>query len=745
MAFRKTPPALLVALALQQFSNPAFSETPTATQTTASDAKQLQEIDVHGQNAGADYAPAISTIGGKTPTMLRDIPQALTVINRAVLDAQGAASLTQALRNVPGITISAGEGGAIGDNINLRGFSARTDIYLDGFRDRGQYTRDTFALNAVEVLKGPASLLFGRGSTGGVINQVSKKPDMNARSEVGVTVGTNNYYRTTLDLNRPLSETSALRIAAFGQDVQSTRDVVHDKDAGIAPSLRFGIGTPTEVTLSALVQRNRDLPDYGFPLATSNGAGTVRKPIDAPANKFYGYTDDYFNQAADVFNATVQHKFNPNLTLRNQTSYSRYTTDAAPSPLTSSGIRRIGGSVSAINPPSFKDPIDRLLVPREDRDRNLRDKALFNQTDLIAKIPVGTVLHTLTTGLEIGRDQYHEDRYVWNTSTANREINLGNPVNGARQGARALSRTVETTADTLAAYVNDQIDLNKQWKLVGGARWDRYEASTDLRKFALPAGFAADTTQLAAPKTDVMLSPRAGLLYQPNDTQSYYASYGTSFNPSAETVTQSSSNATLDPEKNKSYEIGAKLDLLDGNLTVNTALFRIEKNNARMRDGLGSVQVLGGKIRVNGMEVGIAGRITPAWQVFGGYTFLDGKIAESPEIGTGFDAGIRAQGKIFPNTPRHTATLWSTYRVAPTWEVGGGALYSSTRYLNNYETAQIDGYTRLDATVAWLQKACDIRLNLQNLTDKKYFETASAGRATPAKGRTAMVTLTYRF
>ncbi|HYD80648.1 MAG TPA: TonB-dependent siderophore receptor [Paucimonas sp.] len=732
-------PTPLAAALFAVFAAPAV-----LAQSAPADAT-LPEVKVRDQAIGPDYAPAKASIG-KTEAVLRDIPQAATVINRAVLDAQNAASLTQALRNVPGITISAGEGGAIGDNINLRGFSARTDIYIDGFRDRSQYSRDTFALDAVEVLKGPASMLFGRGSTGGVINQVSKKPSLKPRSEVTASIGTDSYYRTTLDLNRQLSETAAFRVAAFGQDVKSTRDVVHDRDWGIAPSVRFGIGTPTEITVSALVQRNRDLPDYGFPVITTNGVGSVRKPIDAPANKFYGYTDDYFNQSVNVLNAVVQHKLTPDLTLRNQTSFSHSTIEAQPSPLSSNSIRRVGEPrASATNPASFRDPLENLLAPREDRNRHLRDKSLFNQTDLVAKIKAGDVVHTVTTGLEIGRDEYHEDRYIWNTATADREINLGNPVNGTRKGSRALTRTVETTADTVAVYVNDQIDLNKQWKLVGGLRWDRFEVETALQKHPLPAGFPADTTAAVAPKTDTMLTPRAGVLYQPNDTQSFYVSYGASFNPSAETVTQSSNTAALDPEKNRSYEAGAKLDLLGGNLTVNGAVFRIEKTNARMRDGLGSVQVLGGKIRVDGFELNVAGRITPEWQVFGGYTFLDGKVAKSPEIGTGVDTGIRAEGKTYWNTPRHTATLWSTYRVAPEWEIGGGVLHSSKRYLNIYETALVDGFTRFDATLAYLQKAYDVRLSLQNLGDKKYFETASAGRATPVKGRSATVTLKYRF
>jgi catecholate siderophore receptor len=188
-----------------------------------------------------------------------------------------------------------------------------------------------------------------------------------------------------------------------------------------------------------------------------------------------------------------------------------------------------------------------------------------------------------------------------------------------------------------------------------------------------------------------------------------------------------------------------KWDLLDGELSFTGAAFRTEKTNARSRDGTGSVQVSAGCIRVDGVELTAAGRITPAWQVFGGYTFLDGHIVRSPEIGTGADAGIAAQGKRTPNTPRHTATLWTTARVAPQWEVGGGVLYSSRRLLNNFESAAVDAYTRLDATVAYLQKRYEVRLNLQNLTDKHYFEASSGGRATPVRGRTALASVVVRF
>jgi catecholate siderophore receptor len=718
--------ALLATFALPMtVSHIAFAQ---AAQTEAT----LPEVKVRDTTGKNDYAPAVSTIGGKAPAALRDIAQSVTVINRAVLESQAATSMVEALRNVPGITISAGEGGQIGDNVNLRGYSARTDIFIDGFRDRGQYSRDTFFLDAVEVLKGPSSMLFGRGSTGGVINQVSKKPNLKASGEASFSIGTDSYYRTTLDVNRPLSDTSALRIEALASDAQSTRDVTESKHFGIAPSLRFGIGTPTEITLSALLQHNQDLPDYGFPLLT-NGPGTPSRPINAPVNRFYGFTDDKNNQDVAVFNGTIRHKFSENVTLTNRTQYTKNKTEASPTPL--GAAVSIGGGT-----PTLSTPLNLVTAPYNTRDRIVNDSSFFNQTDLIAKVKIGSMLNTITTGLELGRDKSTNDAYGWTNLGS---VNLGNPVYGPKpaNAVRTSTSVAETTADTAALYINDQIDLNKQWKLVGGLRWDRFSADFSSLTYAT-------NVRTRFEHTDNMLSTRAGLIWQPTDTQSYYVSYGTSFNPSAETVTLAANTAALDPEKNRSFEVGAKLDFMNGNLSLNTAVFHVEKNNAKTTDPLTTTVNLDGDTRVQGFELGIVGRITPAWQLMAGYTFLDGKVIKSIDrTGTGTAASpfILSEGKILSNTPRHSASLWSTYSFLQNWEAGGGLVYSSERYVNNFESAIIDGYTRVDATLAYKQKAYDIRLNLQNLTNEHYFETASSGRATPVKGRSAIVSLVYRF
>ncbi|MES3021893.1 MAG: TonB-dependent siderophore receptor [Pseudomonadota bacterium] len=720
-----TAAALLAAFALPAaLPQAAFAQ---AVATTLPEVKVEARVD-------QDFAPERSTVGAKAPLALRDIAQSVTVINRAVLESQAATSMVEALRNVPGITISAGEGGQIGDNINLRGFSARTDMFIDGFRDRGQYARDTFFLDAVEVLKGPSSMLFGRGSTGGVINQVSKKPGLKASSEASASIGTDDYYRATIDLNRPLSDTSALRISAMASDIGSTRDVSKAKHMGVAPSLRLGIGTPTEITLSALIQRNRDLPDYGMPLL-GTGPGTVAKPIDAPSERFYGFTDDKNDQDVDVLTASVRHKFGPNVTVSNRTQFSQTETTASPTPL---------GAVVMVapnpGPPSRNTPLNQLKAPYSTRDRVANDKTLFNQTDLIVKAVTGTIKHTITAGAELGRDKFSNDVYTW---AGLGDANLGVSDYGPKPASatRTPGAVTDTTADTLAVYLNDQLELNKQWKLVGGLRWDRF--SSDFSSKTTPAAAA-----VLRSRTDKMLSTRLGAIWQPSETQSYYVSYGTSFNPSAEAMSLSATTEGLTPEKNRSLEAGAKLDLLDGSLTFNTAVFRVEKTDARTTDPLSGLVNLDGNIRVQGVELGVVGRITPAWQVLAGYTWLDGQVVSSRDrsgAGTAASPYLYAQGKTLANTPEHSASLWSTYSFGGNWEAGGGVVYSSDRYVNNFESAQIDGYTRFDATLAYKQKNYDLRLNLQNVGDKRYFETASAGRATPAKGRTIIASVNYRF
>lgn len=655
----------------------------------------------------AQAAPPTTQVG-KTPQLLRDVPQTISVIDRDTIEAQGATTLTEVLRNVPGITLSAGEGGFIGDNVNLRGFSARTDLYIDGIRDRSQYSRETAFLDSVEVLKGPSSMLFGRGSTGGVINQVTKQPNRHESASIGASIGTESYYRMSADLNQPLGESAAFRIAAFGHANESTRDIVESERHGVAPSLRFGIGKATEFALSAIVQRRDDIPDYGFPV--------VGTPLDADRDNFYGYTDDYFRQDVDVLSARVTHEFSSRLTLRNQTQFSSARIEARPT--------TINGTTGVRNP----------------RQREIDDQSLFNQTDLVFRIQGDALSHTITAGVEIGRDNYEAQTYTTTASTAPGGTpftqSLANPTYGPLPADAVIARQTHTdnVGDTLAFYANEQLDIGEHWKIIGGLRWDRFEIDTFQAN-------AAGTTTADYEKTDTMTSVRAGVVYQPDQIQTYYVSYGTSFNPSAETLTISAANQSVDPEKNRSYELGAKWSYGDGRLLITSALFRVEKTNARSTDPLVGV-TLDGNIRVQGVEFGVSGNVTDAWKVLAGYTYLDGEILRLTEGGG--NGGVR-DGNTYLNTPKHSASLWTTYDLPIGLQFGGGMVYVDDRYLNNANTSTTDGYARFDATVAYLADRYSIRVNLQNLTDKEYFEVASGGRATPATGRTAIASFNWTF
>ena len=721
-----TTPATPAVQLAQASSSASPASQPSASQP--SDSNTLPAVKVTGQTDNAtDFQPDKSSVGAKVPTALRDIPQAVTVIPKAVLQSQAANSFSDALRNVPGITIGAAEGGQIGNNINLRGFSARTDIYLDGFRDRGQYYRDTFNLESIDVLYGPSSLYFGRGSTGGVINQVSKEPTLKKRADVSVQAGTHDRYRTTVDLDTPITDTSAFRINAFGQSLGSSRDVMKNKDYGVAPEVKFGIGTPTEITLSALIQHNRDQPDYGIPPLNGH---------PAPVNRgtFYGYTDDRTIQDVQTFSARIKHRFNDDVTVRNQTQFSHYSTEAratnAASVLTgplSTSTALSNGNFTTIDP-------SKLFVKLQGKDRNINDHSVYNSTDVEWKFNTGPVKHDLLAGVDLSHETYSNQSFTATspgmTSNTIGVVPLIDPPYTPRPAnvKEVATNLAESSANGVGLYLNDTISLGEHWKVVGGVRWDRYEASIK-NTINLPR---------YATQTNYFTSVRGGIIYQPADWQSYYVSYGTSFNPSLEALTLTNGQQNLPPEHNKSYEVGAKLDLLGGGLSVTQSLFNIEKTNARTANPDGSY-TLDGDIRVRGYQLGLAGHLTDKWQVFGGYTYMDGTILQA------FDG---TQGKTPANTPRNTLTLWTTYLFTPHWEIGGGPTYMSSRYAANNNLVQVGGYTRWDAMAAYHAKRYDVQINVLNLTDKNYYDAlipSDGGRAVPGYGRTFLATLNYRF
>ena len=681
---------------------------------------------------------ALSKLQGR----LKDQPQSITVLNKPLLESQGVASLADALRNVPGITIGGAEGGQIGNNINLNGFTARTDIYLDGFRDRGQYYRDTFALEQVEVLMGPSSMLFGRGSTGGAINQVSKKPSEKPFTEVGISGTSNGLVRGTADVNAPLNDISAFRVAVMGQGgAISTRDKTTVNDYGVAPSYRWGIGTQTELLVNALVQHNNDRPDYG--VSPLNG-----QPVRSGFDTVYGYSTDRTNQDIVAVGGQVKHRFDNGITVRNQIQYNSVTTDAIETASQGLGVANVPGTgFTAFSPAGVSNlPLDQMSARLQSHDRTIHDTSLFDQIEASGQFDTGPFKNAWLVGGEFGHDDYRNQAYTRTGSCNGKALPAGyvgcvhvlDPAYTASPvGTEVPTNLATGKADTVAVYFNDTLSLTDQFKLVGGVRFDDYSAkiTNSINKTNTPG----NTTLARANQTVTYTSVRAGAIWQPTREQTYYVSYSTSFNPSLEQLTSTTGvTQPLPPETNEAYEVGGKWDVLHDQLDLTAAAFQITQYNSRSQNSDNSYTA-NGTIRVRGERIGISGRLTPQWLVFGGYTHLDARIINAIAANT--------QGKIPSNTPADTATLWSTYAVTPQWEVGGGATYMSGRFLNNTDLVRVPGYTRLDMTIAYHQPRYDIRLNIFNLADARYYDSliqSDGGRAVPGSGRTAMISLVYR-
>lgn len=677
----------------------------------------LETVTVEGDAPTRDTYKTETTSIGKTKQQLRDIPQSITVVNQQLMQDQGVATLKDALRNVPGITFAAGEGGRSGDQVVIRGFSAATDTYRDGMRDIGQYNRDAFNDEKVEVLKGASSMLFGRGSTGGVVNQVSKAPYLGSKLEGDLTLGTNDYQRVTADINQMTGDHSAVRLNLMDTHDGSDRGAAKSERWGIAPSVAFGLGEPTTVVLSYMHQEENNVPDYGVPY---NAA--TREPLSVDRSKFYGFDSDYEKTTADIVTAKVTHDFGNGTELSNQLRYNRFWRDVSPT-----APRLASTDTSATG-----------LMRRSKPMRDGVDQSVNNQTDLTTRFSTGDIRHTLLTGLELTYELSDTSRYtLLNTLPT---TTIGNPVSStAINTARYRSSNTKFQASDMALYSMDTIELTRQWKAVLGARFDRFEGDYNVRGFNSNGSVNSSNTYDLS-RTDNVWSWRSGLIWQPDMAQSYYFSYGTSFNPSGETYALDKATAKVDPEKNRNIELGAKWDLLDGDASLRAALFRIEKTNERNTDPDDTTLVtLSGKRHTNGIELEGSGRLTERWEIFAGVTFMDSKIDKAAP-------GLNSTtGKMPRYTPRATANIWTTYKFTDEITGGIGATYVGKRYANETNTLYLPSYTVGNAMLSYETKHYRLQLNLNNLTNKTYYDGAYAGHATVGTPREAQLTIGLKY
>jgi catecholate siderophore receptor len=590
-------------------------------------------------------------------------------------------------------------------------------------------------------------MLFGRGSTGGVINQVLKKPSLKKATELSVAGTTNGLVRSTADVNLPTGEAEAFRMnAMFQEGKTSTRNQTDVLDFGMAPSYKLGIGKPTEITLYALLQHNHDKVDYGVP--PLNGY-----PADINRNNAYSFNNDFTNQDVIMLGATVDHKFDKTLTLRNQTQFNYVNTFAIETAPNAVGTVSPAGVFTAT--PFIGQPYDTLFVRQQSHDRNIFDIALNNQTELNWKFDTGPIQHATLWGIDLGYESYYNQNYFRNGSCNGAALaqlapttgyvsctSLAFPGSGADSPLNApemVGNLGTGLAKAFGAYVNDNITLIPEVKLVGGVRQDVYWSQ--VWNTINSANTPGNTTIGFAEQTVYFTSVRGGVIFEPTKNQSYYVSYSTSFNPSLEQLvsTTGTNGQALPPENNESWEAGAKYELFKETLSLTGAVFQITKYNARTQNADNTFSATG-TIQVKGVRTGVAGKLTNEWQVFGGYTYLDARIINGIAAGT--------TGMVPLNTPQNSANLWTTYTIKETYEIGGGATYLGQRYANNQDSVTVPEFYRFDMTAAYKQPTYDVRLNVFNLFDVKYYDqliASDGGRAVPGSGLTAMLTLNYRM
>ena len=666
-----------------------------------------------------EVAPTLTSSMPKYQQPLLDTPQTVGVVSQTTMQQQGVTTLRDSLRNVAGISLAAGEGGAQGDNLTVRGFTARNDLFIDGMRDFGSYYRDPFNTQEVEVLQGPASVAFGRGSTGGVVNQATKLPNLNQFITVDLGLGTDATRRGTLDWATPvkhLGSGAAFRLNAMGNiGGVADRDVAENRRMGIAPSLALGLGTPTRLTLSYFHQNADDIPDYGIPWLF-NG------PSPVPHNNYYGLRDGNFLRTYDdIGTARVEHDINDKVTVRDQFRYANY------------GRRALitEGQLTGV---TFGTPLEDMRVTRNEIGVYSTETNLDNQLDLVAHFQTGALRHTFVAGAEGGRETSDPTRPKW---TAPKTGLLDPDPTDSLNPVVTVTSRVSDRALSASTYALDTMSIGK-WAFSGGVRFDRFDNTYDQ--------FVGTLAHLN--RIDQKATWRAAAVYKPVPIGSFYFSAGTSFNPSAEALALSAGTANVAPETNLTYEFGTKWDLRRSRLQVNSSWFRTTKQNAREASPTNPLlYVLAGNQRVSGAEADIRGRVTSRWDLLASYAYLDSRVVSSQ-----FYPG--AVGYPLANVPKNTFAFWSTHRLPKHFEVGVGSNYVSSR--NASSTAPLDATTHLVKQVPgyWVFNAMasrsfgehvDLQVNVYNIANRYYYDQLHPGHIVLGPGRYALANLRFRF
>ncbi len=669
---------------------------------------------------------------GKGNQQLRDIPQSVTVMTEKLIQDRNLDDLREVLRTTAGVSFVAGETGE--EDVRLRGFSLGQagDIYRDGLRDAPLYERDTFNDDRVEVIKGSASMLFGKGSTGGVVNQVSKQPFLLNQHEASATLGSGGMKRVQGDFNWQTGQDAALRLNLLGHDADNWG--ARQRKIGVAPTFRWGIGTRDEFSIGLYALDIQGRPNYSHPWII--GSDNRINPT-LPAKNFYGLKNDHLDTSATY--ATLGHvrRLDGGGELKTRLRAGHYERDLLGSPI----------GFAPPRPTVLSAITDSTALTRGSKGRVGKSDIVMLQSDYSDRFHLGGKTHELLAGVDVFDERAkRNNNYPLPNTPARPNTSVGTPDDGASVvDTRAPLAYNRFKSRSIGLYVQDTVALTDSVKLIGGLRFDRFTGS-----------YRNADGSLGNERTDNLWSPRVGALYQPDETSSYYISYGTSFNTSGDAYQfgvlinpATGRSAKTPPEKSRNIEIGGKWDLLDKRMLAGVALFYSQKYNERNTDPDTAAQqeLLSGKRHAAGMEFNLAGRITPAWEMFWNHTWIpSARIDRSNVALNASGTGAQVQGDRPALTPRHSGSVWTTYRVLPQLRLGLGANYRSSQNPEGQRTLRTKPFVTFDAMAEYsFTEATTLKLSVTNLSNKLYADGLYRGFYQPGPPRRVELTLKALF
>jgi catecholate siderophore receptor len=735
-------------------------------------------------------APMLSL--NQFPEPVLDTAQTINMVPQYILQEQAATTLRDGLRNVPGISMAAGEGGAQGDTLTIRGFNARNDIFLDGIRDFGSYYRDAFDYESIDVLQGPAGVEFGRGSTGGIVNQETKQPLANEFVHVGAQFGTNLMRRVTADINEPLKDFGngvAFRLNVVGtQSNVAERQITETRRFGIAPSLIFGLNTPTRYTVQYLHESENTTPDYGLPYF---GPGVPA--VDR--STYYGFAaDNYLRTNPDIMTGKVEHDVNSHIVVRNELRWANYPRDVRiTEPLinttaTLANPTAIGGaatatcaqaSTAAASCYALNTPLSQVTVKRNQLTSRSTEDLLWDQASGSFNFHLFGIDNDAVVIVEGGRERSDPNRNSYTVPYV--PLINPNPYDPFAPTTTVPGVTTHVATQSFGAGFNDTVKVREWLQLSGGVRFDYFNANSTT-----PANFAATpvTAATSGNRLDRQPTYRAAIAVKPKPQGSIYFDYGTSFNPSAESLSLSANNALAAPEENQTFELGAKWSYMRDRLNLSGSLFRTEKQNAHETDPNNSNNTLTvGTYLVRGVQVGAIGHLPRNFDLILGYAYLNGYLEYSGLNASPFNAVnvalialhdprantapyfINPTGFPLANVPKNSGNIWLTHRLFAGVTGGFGGNYLSARRASSssligvYNTSaptnltqvplvakSIPGYWVFSAMVRRpINERIDLQANIQNLTNKFFIDEPHPNHLVPGEGLNAQFGLNYKF